>query len=461
MALDTPAGFCEAELLAATERSAAAGVELLSQLVTIPSLSLPGSDRSILERSAKTVFKAFSDLWDWDFCEVVSADGGAPALLARKNPSPGRPTVLLYAHHDVQPEGDLSLWKSAPFEPVVREGRLYGRGSADDAAGIVLHARALGALAEVAGGAAGLGVVLCIEGEEESGSPTFSSLLARYREILESDLIVVADSDNPSPDVPALTTSLRGVVGVTVELSTLRQSVHSGLFGGPTPDALTSLIRMLAALLHPDGSVAVEGLDTGEVAAARLDEEVFRAEAGLLEGVGLWGRGSLAHRLWWAPALTVTGLDAPEVAKASNTLLARASAKVSLRIPPGMSTAHARECLETHLRNNADTGVQLSFRDWEEGEGYAQDPGHPTIELVRAALREGYGNPVVEQGIGGSIPFVAALHHAFPDVPIAIVGVEDRQSAAHGPNESVDLAMIDRAVRAEVLILARMLGAGA
>ena len=431
--------------------------ELLESLIRIPSLSLPGSPVEVLDQSAEQVKKAFSTLLEWDVCTVVRADGGAPAVIARKHPAPGKPTVLLYAHHDVQPAGDLALWASDPFNPDERNGRLYGRGSADDGAGIVVHHHALRVLGEALGEDTGLGLVLFIEGEEESGSPTFRSLLTEYSDLLSADLIVVADSDNPAPDRPALTTSLRGVVGVTVEVSTLESSVHSGLFGGPVPDALTTLIRLLGTLHDERGNVTIAGLavDAPEELVG-LDENELRRDSGLLSGVELWGEGRLAERLWWKPAVTITGIDAPPTEKASNTLLARAAAKVSLRIPPGITADYARQALETHLRSLAPVGVSLSFDRWEMGEGFSQNSDSPLIEKVRQALADGYASTVEEQGVGGSIPFVAHLQSAFPEASIAITGVEDRQSAAHGPNESVDLSMLSRAALSEALLLVRL-----
>ncbi len=431
--------------------------EFLNRLVSIPSLSIPGSDPEVLRFSAEVVKDHFAPLLKWDSIEIVSAGGGAPAVIARKNPSPGFPTVLLYAHHDVQPAGDERSWQSPAFEAVERNGRLYGRGSADDGAGIVVHHHALSVLTTLFPASPGLGVVVFIEGEEESGSPTFRALLDQHRDLLEADLIVVADSDNPALDSPALTTSLRGVVGVTLTLRTLNTSVHSGMFGGPIPDALTSLIRLLATLHHPDGSVAINGLDVpvpGSLAA--VGEHEFREEAGLLPGISLWGQGGLSERLWWQPALSITGIDAPATAQASNTLLAVASAKVSLRIPPGVSTEQAQQALIGHLRAHCPTGVELGFEHWELGDGFSQEPDHPLIQPVVTALEDGFGHKVVFQGVGGSIPFVAHLAEAFPHAAIAITGVEDRHSAAHGPNESVDLEMLNRAALSEALLLSRL-----
>lgn len=457
MSPSTPPYPGDAPVVSHSESRQARTLALLEELVAIPSLSIPGAPAEPLNVSVQAVRDAFEGVLDWDTIDVVSADGGAPALIARRNPAPGQPTVLLYAHHDVQPAGDTALWESDPFRPQVRQGRLYGRGSADDGAGIALHHHALSVLSDVVGDSRGLGVVVFIEGEEESGSPTFHALLEQHRDVLSSDLIVVADSDNPSAEVPALTTSLRGVVGVRVRVSTLDQSVHSGLFGGPVPDALGTLIRLLATLHDATGAVAVEGLraPTPEGLLA-VSEEHLRGEAGIHEGIALWGSGDLASRLWWEPAITITGLDAPATEAASNTLLADASAKVSLRIPPGVSAEWARERLSAHLHEHLPTGVRLELDRWEAGEGFSQQPDHPLVGRVMAALADGYRTQPVIQGVGGSIPFVAHLHAAFPDAAIAITGVEDRQSHAHGPNESVDLEMLRRACLAESLLLVRL-----
>jgi len=429
--------------------------ETLDALVRIPSLSLPGSDPEVLERSAQTVVGLLENALPWQSLEVVRAPGGAPAVIAHKPAEAGYPTVLLYAHHDVQPAGDETQWVTPPFEPTEREGRLFGRGSADDSAGIAVHVHALTALRESLDGPVPIGVTVFVEGEEESGSPTFTALLEQYREILHSDLFVVADSDNPDPTIPGLTTSLRGVVGVTITLRTLESSVHSGLFGGPVPDALTTLVRLLATLHHEDGSVAIEGLSP-QHSVAGGDPEAVRRESGLLPGIELWGSGGVHQRLWMEPAVTVTGIDAPAPEQASNTLVATARAKVSLRIPPGMAADDAARALEAHLRTHCPIGVEISFDHWEKGEGFLHRADHPLVLMVEEALRDGYGHEVVHQGLGGSIPFIAHLQQAFPDAAIAVTGVEDRRSAAHGPNESVDLAMVQRAVVAETLLLGRL-----
>lgn len=431
-------------------------IETLAGLVSIPSLSLPGSSSTTLLQSAHHVQELFAPLLDWRVCEIVQADGGAPAVLARKDPSPGFPTVLLYAHHDVQPAGDENAWTSPPFEPTFRDGRLYGRGSADDGAGIVTHLMAVTAVTTLLGANPDLGIVVFIEGEEESGSPTFAQLLSDYASELSADVIIVADSDNPAPDRPALTTSLRGVLGATLRIRTLQAPRHSGLFGGPTPDAMGTLIRVLSSLWDGDGSVAIAGVSGDDQVDAELDEQVLREEAGVLPGIGLWGSGSLATRLWRAPSVTVTGIDAPKVSQASNTLSAEARARLSVRIPPGTPGRDALAALEGHLRSVIPAGVDWDLSDTEMGEGFDQSTDHPLVTLLVECLEWGYGTPVEYQGVGGTIPFVAHLAERFPGALVAVTGVEDRQSAAHGVDESVDVSMVSRAIASEAAFLWRL-----
>ena len=428
----------------------------LSALVAIASLSKPGSDSATLMRSAEYVLDLFRPLLPWSRCEVVSVPGGAPAVLARKEPEPGYPTVLLYAHHDVQPAGDESLWTSPPWRAQQRDGRLYGRGSADDGAGIVTHLSAIRALSQLTEAVPPIGVVVFIEGEEESGSPTFAELLETYREPLRADAIIVADSDNPAPDRPALTTSLRGVLGATLRVRTLAGARHSGLFGGPIPDAPGVLIRALASLYRADGSVAIEALRSSAAGVSGVEESDLRAESGLLPGVELWGSGEFAERLWRQPAITVTGFDATSVAEASNTLIPEARARLSVRITPHQRPETAFAALEEHLGAHIPAGVDWELCDREAGEGFDQSAEHSMITLMAESLEWGFGNEVTYQGVGGTIPFVAHLSSAFPDAAIAVTGVEDRQSSAHGIDESVDIAMLERAAASEAMFLWRL-----
>lgn len=431
-------------------------VEHLEALIRIPSLSLPSAPDGPIFQSAQAVKDLFAPLVSWDVLDIVSAGGGRPALIARKNPSPGRPTVLLYAHHDVQPAGDPASWDSDPFRPEVRNGRLYGRGSADDAAGIITHWQALRYLRSIAPDFAGLGVVVFVEGEEESGSPTFAKLLAAHRDVLEADVLIVADSDNPSPTTPALTTSLRGVVGMTVTLETGQFPLHSGMFGGVIPDAPTALIRLLATLHDNRGRSAITFDLPDDRPQVHLDEARLRRDSGVLPGVELVGEGSLSDSLWWLPSITVTGFDAPSPSQASNTLWPVASAKVSMRIPPTVSAEEAAGVLSDHLHRHAPWGARVTLSDIEKGPGFVGSTTNAHVALFSDCASEVFGEDLQFQGVGGTIPFISTLSEVFPEATVLVTGVEDPDSRAHGTNESVDISMLERTGLTEGLFLLRL-----
>lgn len=425
----------------------------LESLVRIESVWADPGRRLEVQRSARLVADLLSQA---GFPQVqIVAEGGAPAVIARY-PAPARaPTVLLYAHHDVQPEGDRNQWVSPPFEPTERDGRLYGRGSADDKAGIATHLAAFRAHA----GQPPVGVTVFVEGEEESGSPSLPRLLAAHRDELAADVIVIADSDNWNTEIPALTVSLRGLVDCVVEVATLDHGLHSGLWGGVVPDALSVLVRLLASLHDDDGNVAVAGLHESASAASRFPAfppERVRADAGLLDGVREIGSGSVPQRLWAKPAITVVGIDTTSVAAASNTLIPRARAKVSLRVAPGGDAVAHRNALRAHLEQHAPWGAHVTVTPGDVGQPYAIDASGPVYDAARAALRKAWGTQPVETGMGGSIPFIAEFAAAFPQAKILVTGVEDPASQAHSINESLHLGVLERAAAAEALLLANL-----
>lgn len=422
----------------------------LEALVRIESVWADPDRRPEVHRSARAVADLLSDA---GFPDVqVVAEGGAPAVIARHPAPPGAPTVLLYAHHDVQPEGDRAGWRSPPFEPTERDGRLYGRGTADDKAGIAVHLAAFRAH----GGRPPVGVTVFVEGEEESGSPSLPALLAAHREALTADVIVLADSDNWSVDVPALTVSLRGLVDCVVEVATLDHGLHSGLWGGVVPDALSVLVRLLAGLHDDDGNVAVAGLHEGDAPVVDYPTERVRADTGLLDGVAGIGTGSVPHRLWNKPAITVIGIDTTGVAESSNTLIPRARAKISLRVAPG-GDAHAHlDALKSHLEQHVPWGAQLTVTPGDVGQPYAVDATGPVYDAARAAFAQAWGAEPVDMGMGGSIPFIAEFAAAFPDATILVTGVEDPATQAHSVNESLHLGVLERAAIAEALLLERL-----
>ena len=422
----------------------------LEDLVRIESVWADPARRDEVRRSAKAVADLLTAA---GFAEVeIVSEGGAPAVIARHPAPPGAPTVLLYAHHDVQPEGEASQWDSPPFEPTERDGRLYGRGSADDKAGIATHLAAFRAH----GGTPPVGVTVFVEGEEESGSPSLGRLLAAHKDKLAAHVIVIADSDNWTPEVPALTVSLRGLADCVVEVATLDHGLHSGLWGGVVPDALSVLVRLLASLHDDDGNVAVAGLHTSSAADVDRGPEWVRAESGLLDGVSEIGSGTVAERMWAKPAITVIGIDTTPIAKASNTLLPRAGAKVSMRVAPGGDATEHLDALRRHLEQHAPWGARVTVTPGDIGQPYAIDSTGPVYGAARAAFRQAWGTDVVDMGMGGSIPFIAEFAAAFPHATILVTGVEDPGTQAHSVNESLHLGVLERAATTEALLLNKL-----
>ncbi|MFC6324476.1 dipeptidase [Microbacterium koreense] len=434
----------------------------LGALVRIPSVAFPGFDPAEVGRSARAVADLAEGLGIFDRVEIRDAavpgtdERGMPAVLATRAARNGRPTILLYAHHDVQPVGDESLWDSSPFEPTVRDGRLYGRGAADDKAGVMVHIGALRALSEVLGTDFDLGVALFIEGEEEAGSRSFATFLSDNADALRADVIVVADSGNWDARTPAVTVSLRGNVRFTLTVRTLDHASHSGMFGGAVPDAMMATVRLLSTLWTEDGSVAVEGLTEREAPTPEYSEATLRDEAGLPDGVSPIGDGTILSRIWNKASLTVTGIDAPSVVNASNTLSPEVSVVISARIAPGQAAEDAYAAIEAHLRAHAPFGAELSFADVDFGDGFLVDTSGWAVAAAREALGDGYGVEPVDLGVGGSIPFIADLVREFPAAQILVTGVEDPHARAHSPNESLHLETFRNALVSEALLLEKL-----
>ncbi len=433
----------------------------LEALVRIPSVSARAFDQAHVQASAEKVEALLrgTGLTDVQVLRGTRPDGtdGAPAVVGRRPAPAGRPTVLLYAHHDVQPPGEDTDWASPAFEPTERDGRLFGRGTADDKAGVMAHVAALRTLLPTWGPDDGVGLVVFVEGEEESGSPSFTDFLGRNTGLLRADVIVVADSDNWDVHTPSLTTTLRGLVEADVEVSTLRSAVHSGMYGGVAPDAMMAAVTLLSRLYDADGSLAVPGLLRTEAAPVAYEEDQVRSDAGVLAGVGLVGTGTLVERMWTAPALTVTGLDAPSVARASNTLQPTVRARLSMRVAPGQDPQQAYEALERHLTADPPFGARVTVTCKELGKAFSGDVGGPVYDAARWALSQAWdGAEVVHQGIGGSIPFIADFVETFPDATVLVTGVEDPLTQAHGYDESLHLGVFARACLAETLLLQRL-----
>ncbi|MDD1719941.1 MAG: M20/M25/M40 family metallo-hydrolase [Methanoregulaceae archaeon] len=422
----------------------------LGDLIRIPSVAFPGFPPGPvlgMARATEDLLKRYG-LPD---ARLITIPGGYPAVFAEVQAPPGAPTVTLYAHYDVQPAGDPLGWKSDPFTPVVRDGRLYGRGSSDNKAGILVNAAAILALS----GDLRVGVKLIIEGEEETDSHLDSFVLANP-DLFRCDLFVVADMGNLTPGSPAITTSLRGVCACTVRVRTLDHPVHSGAFGGPSPDALIALVRILATLHDAAGDPAVPGLKGSQWRGEEFPEDLFRDTAGMLDGVDLIGTGTIASRLWTGPSVNVIGLDAPGTATAANILIPQAAARISMRIAPGADPAAEMKKLADHLLAVAPWHVKVEIGEIRLFPGFECKTGGTGYKLARMAMETAFGKPVHEIGGGGSIPLVNTLAKAVPGAEFILWGCADLYSNAHGTDESVEIGEIERMILAEALLLASL-----
>ena len=422
----------------------------LADLVRIPSCAFTGFPREPVHEAAEATRHLFADAGMQ--AELLPIDGGEPAVVGRIGEGPR--SVLLYAHYDVQPAGDLQAWTTPPFEPTVRDGRLYGRGAADDKSGIVMHLGAIRALQRVLGQVP-VRVTTLIEGEEECGGP-LPEYVVDHPDIAQSDVIVIADVGNRALGEPTFVTALRGLVDATVEVRTLPRPAHSGMYGGPAPDALLALIRILDTLRDESGDTTI--VPGHPWSGAQADEADFRAELGMRPDQPLLGTGPLTDRLVTRPAVSVIGLDAPPVEGAINAVIPSARAKVSLRLPPDTDTQMAMEALCDHLRAAAPWGVDVTVTPGEQGRGCAIATDGPAYEAARWAMQAAFGKPSAEAGEGGSIPLLAALADVAPQAEIMLIGAEDPGAHIHAPNESVDLRELELMVLAEALLLARLGG---
>lgn len=426
---------------------------VLADLVRIPSVSAAGFPPEEVRRSAEAIASLFRRAGMED-ARLLEIEGAHPAVFGSIPAPDGAPTVLLYAHHDVQPPGPAEEWESGPFEPLEKGGRLYGRGASDDKSGVAMHLGTLRAF----DGRPPVGVKIFLEGEEEMGSAHLGDYLDRYSDLLSADVIVIGDGGNWRVGQPALTVSLRGLVGCVVEVRTAANAVHSGQFGGVFPDAIASMIRLLATLHTDDGDVAVPGLVGTESDPLDLTEEELREQLGAVPGLAQIGSGGLTSRLWTKPAISVLALDVPPIAQAINQLVPVAKAKVSMRIAPGQDPDDAMNALRSHLLSNAPWGVDVTVYGVELGSAFELTTEGDAANAWKEAMTEVWGAPPFEIGAGGSIPFVADFARRYPDAAILLTGCGDPTSAIHAPNESQDLDDLEKSILAQALALTKLAG---
>ncbi|MFD7311114.1 dipeptidase [Promicromonospora sp. NPDC059942] len=409
------------------------------------------------DRAAQWVLTRFADVGFEDAHLERTADGSMAVVGSRPCADPAAPTVLLYAHYDVQPPLDEAAWRTPPFELTEADGRWYGRGSADCKGNIVMLLAALRALGEPP-----VHLKLVVEGSEEQGTGGLEAFVPEHADLLRADAVLVCDTGNAAVGQPAATVSLRGMVNVVLTLQALASEVHSGMFGGAAPDALAALVAVLATLRDGNGDTTVAGLDhRGTWAGEGYPADRFRWDATVLEGVSLLGDGSVADLLWARPALTILGIDCPPVVGSASAITPRASARLNLRIPPGTTADQARTALERQLRAAAPWGVAVQVTVEAEGEPFLAAVDGPAFHALAAALEEAYGKPLARLGQGGSIPLCNVFADTYPGAEILLVGVEEPLAAIHAPNESVDPTEIANMARGTARFLQRYAEAAA
>jgi cysteinylglycine-S-conjugate dipeptidase len=453
--------------LAHHEKNRAFYLDELKKLVRIPSVSFEGFDRVEVRRSGEATCDLLRRI-GMKNVQLLEMPGAHPYAYGEWLEAKGRPTLLLYAHHDVQPAGDEEKWSTKPFEPVEKDGRLWARGAADDKAGILVHVAAIDSWLKTAG-ALPVNVKIVIEGEEEAGSGSLGEFLRKHRDMLKADAIVLTDTGNFETGLPSITTALRGIVVVNVEVKALKQPLHSGMWGGPVPDAAMALCKILARLVNDDGSIAIPGIyekvkplspdESKSIRSLPSDDKLFRRQAGMLEGLQLLGGRHPWEMNWRQPSLAVNAIQASSRKDARNIIVESAWARVGVRIVPDLDPTDVEQRLVDALTKNPPWGVSVEVHKEGKASWWYTSTEAPAFKAATKALREGYGAEPVSIGCGGSIPFVDPFSKELGGVPALLIGVEDPYSNAHSENESLHLGDFVKATKSAIRFYAELVRA--
>ncbi|WP_405490053.1 M20/M25/M40 family metallo-hydrolase [Nocardia sp. NBC_00511] len=416
---------------------------LLEQLVSIPSIAFPDYPKENVQRAHDLVAEELRKSGVGEI-QVLNLPDTSPVVYGRIPPPPGAPTVLLYGHYDVQPSGDESLWNTPPFTPTEKDGAIYGRGAADCKANVVAHIGALRAF----GGKPPVGVTIVIEGQEEFGS-VFDDYPAERPDLFQADALLICDAGNIRAGQPTLVTALRGVADVFVEVRTLAAPVHSGQFGGAAPDALLALVAALATLHDADGNVAVAGLRRDKWTGANYTDQEFAEATGMEPGMPLIGTGPIGERIWYGPAITVIGLDAPATKTAASAVVPYAKAYLNVRVHPEQDPVEGQRAVIEHLRKVKPFGIDLQVTGGDVGTGFAAGTTGPAYSAMSAAMKKAWGVDAVNSAMGGSIPLTNSMAAANPGSEVLMLGVEDSKCNMHGFNERVLVSELRNVALAE------------
>ncbi len=430
----------------------------LGEYLAIPAISCDPDHHADVRRLAARIRDDLAAL-GMDNARVLELDDALPCVAADwLAAGPDAPTVLVYGHLDLQPvKGEP--WDTPPHEMVEKGGRLYARGSADDMGGWISHLAALKAwLAETGGLPCNL--KLLIEGEEEIGSPNLERFMDAYPAAFDADVMVLTDCENPSPEIPGLTISLRGLLEAELTVEALAADGHSGLWGGMVPDVSIALVQLIHRLVDEDGRMKVGRVEVPEswrqsVRKLPLTAEVIADGAHIVDGVKPLPERDrpAAEWMWRQPAVTIVATTLPTPDRKKNALRTQASATLSVRLAPGQTIDEMMTALKATLLVDPPQGVKVTLRDagWA-GEGWLYEPKGPAFEAADRAYLKAWGHELVRIGVGGSIPFVALFARRFGDLPLILNGVMDPKTTAHGPNESMHLGIFRKAIAANVYL---------